>query len=127
MSKISSTKNLVREEFPRESGWEKLIQVLNPFLSQVYFALVRGLTLADNLKSQTTELRLKSGTTTASFAWTLNERPTAVLIGYIVEDNASPGTIPAHSMQWAYQSGQVTVTFSGLASKDYLIRIIGLV
>lgn len=130
MSKLSATKKLILEEFSAQRPWiDKLIPPLNQFLEQVYYALVGGLTLADNLKGKKLPIVLKNPTA-ASFPvkirWPLNEAPTYVVIGKIGEDSPAPGTIPVHSMQWDYNDGQILVTVNGLDStKTYNLLIVG--
>lgn len=128
MSKITSTKKFLKEDFPVEiRSWiDKLIAPLNSFLEQVYFALVNGLTLKDNLKCQVDEFTLEKAVSTQKYTWRLNERPTEVRLAHITETGGSPGVIPVHSMQWLFNENTVYLTFSGLeTTKSYRIRIIG--
>lgn len=128
MAKINSSKKLVLEDYPRETSWGKLISVINPFFENVYYALVNGITFRDNIKSQISEIKIKENKFPVKIKWTLNERPTAVFIGQIQEDLASPGDIPVHSLQWSYTDGEVQVTITGLdITKEYNLRIIGIV
>lgn len=128
MARINSSKKLVLEDYPKDTSWAKLISTLNPFLENVYYSLVNGITLRDNIKSQISEIKIKENNFPVKIKWTLNERPTVVMIGHIQEDSASPGTIPVHSLQWSFRDGEVQVTVSGLdAAKDYNLRIIGIV
>ena len=129
MSKINTTKKLVIEDFPAEvRPWlRKLLDPLNRFLEQTYFALVQGLTVNDNLKGQVTTLTVTANQTyPMKFAWNRNERPSAVWAGNMVESTGS--TVSAFSTSWIYDSGTVKITFTGLdSSKEYTATIIGLV
>lgn len=127
MAKINSTKRLILEEFPAEvRGWlKKLVEPLNRFIEQVYFALVNGLTIKDNLKAQTNTLTLEAGSTEVKFSWNLNERPTVVLQGNIIDTTGA--AVQPYSMSWVYQDGQVTLTFTGLAANKHTITTLGLV
>lgn len=126
--KISSIKKIVLEEFPSEvRGWlVRLISPLNQFLEQTYQILTNGITLRDNMKQQTIDLDVAAGQVyPIKVAYRLNERPTSVTIGHIVENNAAPGVIPVHSMQWTYVNGTLEVSFSGLSAlKAYKTTLI---
>jgi hypothetical protein len=129
MAKISTTKKIAIEEFPKEvRGWiGKLINPINKFMEQSYFAISKGLTLRDNVKSQVFNIDIVvSQTYPIKVSWTLNERPTAVSIGYMKE-LPNGGTIPVHTMQWEYNSdGKIEITFNGLeSSKAYKATIVG--
>lgn len=129
MAKINSTKKIVIEEFPSEvRGWlKKLVEPLNRFLEQVYYALVNGLTIGDNLKAHIKESTLApSQSYPIKQSWELNQRPTAVLVASIRESTG--GAVPAYSMVWVYNSGALELTFAGLDNtKRYHVTILGLV
>jgi len=129
VSKITSTKKVVVEDFPAEvRPWiKKLLDPLNRFLEQAYYALVNGLTIADNLKGQVSSLDVvASQEYPIAFAWRLNERPTALLVANCSESTG--GTVAAFSTGWTYANGQVLVTFTGLdTAKKYTIKLVGLV
>lgn len=129
MAKISSTKKLVLEEYPAEvRPWlRKMLDPLNRFLEQTYFALVQGLTTADNLKAQVNSLTVATNQTyPIKYAWKLNERPTAVWVANITESTGA--AVAAFSTSWVYDDGQVEVTLNGLSSSsEYNIKFIGLV
>lgn len=129
MSKISSTKKIIIEEFPNDvRGWlKKLIEPLNRFLEQAYYALVNGLTIRDNLKAQVKSVTvLASQTYPLKTAWGLNERPTAVLVAQITESTG--GAVPVYSLSWLYDNGTIELTFVGLNSaKRYNVLILGMV
>lgn len=129
MSKISSTKKLILEDFPSEvRPWlKKLIDPLNRFLEQAYFALVQGLTLTDNIKAQVNTLTVYANQTyPIEYAWKLNERPSVVLVGNISESTGA--SVPAFSLSWTYDNGQVKVTLNGLtAASKYTIKLVGIV
>lgn len=129
MSKINSTKKIILEEFPAEvQGWlKKLIEPLNRFLEQVYFALVNGLTLADNLKSQTNGVVIAVGQVyPIKIAWNKNERPTMVVVAQITESTG--GAVVPYALSWIFDNGTVKLTFNGLnTAKKYNVKITGIV
>jgi hypothetical protein len=127
MSKITSTKQLVEDDFPKEKGWSSLITTLNPFVTQAYYALVNGLTLRDNFKSQIYKFTLNKNTPlTQSFKWALNENPTSVHVAQIY-NLLTGAAVPLYSFSWQMnQSGQVVMVFNGLLATDaYSITIVG--
>ena len=129
MAKINSTKKLIIEDFPAEvRPWlKKLIDPLNRFLEQAYYALVQGLTTADNLKAQVNSFTVTTNQVyPIKFAWKLNERPTAVWVANITESTGA--AVAAFSTSWVYDNGQVEVTLNGLSSSnEYNLKLIGLV
>jgi hypothetical protein len=129
MAKINSTKKIILEEFPGEvQGWlKKLVELLNRFIEQVYYALVNGLTIRDNLKSQVKPTTIAVGQTyPVKMSWDVNERPTAVMVAQITE--SANGTIPAYSLAWVFNNGTLELTFVGLdPTKKYFVSILGLV
>ena len=129
MSKISSSKKLILEDLPAEqrSWMKKVIEPLNRFLEQTYFALVNGLTIRDNLKAQISDSTVEINQVyPVKIAWTLNERPSAVLVA-LIQDNLG-SAIPAYSMTWTLDSGVLKLTFNGLtATNKYNLKILGLV
>lgn len=129
MSKINSSKKAILEDFPVEvRPWlKKLIDPLNRFLEQTYYALVQGLTTADNLKAQVNSITIPANQTyPVTIAWTLNERPTAVWAANISESTGA--VVPAYSFSWVYNNGQVEITLNGLSSSSkYYLKTIGLV
>lgn len=125
--KISSTKRLVSEDFPKDGGWNTLIPIINPFIEQVYYGLVNGLTLKDNLKAQIYKFTYyKDAPSTQTFRWALNELPTSLVVGQIY-NTASGGAVPPYSFTWqALQNGQIQFTFNGLLTTDeYQISLTG--
>lgn len=129
MAKINSTKKLVIEDYPAEvRPWlRKLVDPLNRFLEQAYYALVQGLTTKDNLKAQTNSIKITTNQTyPIKFAWALNERPTAVWAANVVESTGA--VVDPFSVSWIYDNGTVKLTLNGLdSSKEYTATIIGLV
>ena len=128
MAKFSTIRRLVVEDYPKTvRPWlNKMIYVLNPFLEQVYTALVNGITYRDNLKSKIISLSLLVGETDKLVKWDLNERPTSVVLGQISKKD---GTHPTNqiTMTWLYtQSDQIDIKFNGLdASTEYRVTLIG--
>ena len=129
MAKINATKKLILEEFPSEvRGWlTKLVDPLNRFLEQAYFALVNGLTLTDNLKAQVNDLTIfENQSYPVKYSWRLNERPTMILVGQITVSNGT--SVPAYSFSWIYNNGTVEATFNGLtSSNEYKVKLVGIV
>ena len=128
MAKFSTIRRLVVEDYPKEvRPWlNKMIYILNPFLEQVYTALVNGLTYRDNVKGQVFSLTISAGETDKLLKWDMNEKPTSVTLAQIALTN---GTHPANqiTMTWLYtQSDQLDVKFNGLnASNEYKVTLIG--
>lgn len=129
--KISSNKRFVTEEFDEaQRGWiSKLIGPLNSFIEQVYQACSKNLTLSDNLKSQVCKVSISANQVyPIKQAYTLNERPTAVLIGQIHENPTESSPMANHCMTWVYSNGTLELTFIGLdAAKAYSATIITMV
>lgn len=128
MSKINSTKKLVLEDYPTEvRPWlRKLVDPLNRFLEQAYYALVNGLTTKDNLKAQVNSITIEAAQAyPIKYSWNLNERPTAVWAANIVDQTGA--AVEPHSLSWVYNNGQVEVTLNGLATNKHTLTIIGLV
>jgi len=118
----------VVEDYPKEvRPWlNKMIYILNPFLEQVYTALVNGLTYKDNAKAKIIPLSIYLAETDKLIKWDLNEKPTAVFIGKI---EVTDGTHPTNqiTMTWLYtQADQLDIKFNGLdAAKEYRVTLIG--
>jgi hypothetical protein len=128
MAKINSTRKIVVEDYPVETrGWmQKLVQVLNPFLEQAYFALVQGLTTKDNLKAQSNSVTVASSQSyPIKVAWTLNERPTAVFVASIADSTGA--AVQPYAMEWVFNNGQVEVTLTGIAANEHKLTLLGLV
>jgi len=128
MAKINSTKRIILEEFPSEvrSWLKKLVEPLNKFLEQVYYALVNGITIKDNLKAQVNNITIEAAQTyPVKYSWSLNERPTAVMPANIVDTTGA--AVSPYSFSWVYNNGQVELTLSGLASNKHTLTVLGLV
>lgn len=129
MAKISSTKKFILEDFPAEiRPWlKKLLEPLNKFLEQVYYSLVQGLTLTDNMKSSMQTVKFTAETVpSVKVAWTLNEKPSAVFVAQMSDDSGA--VVPPYSVTWVYDQGQITVKLNGLtAASKYTIKILGMV
>ena len=124
--KISPSKRLVVEDYKVESRElvTRLGQTLNTFLDQTSTALSSQLTLADNLKSQRFTTVLPVASSTTSFSYTLNERPTEVRIGQITRVDGTAITA-AFSLTWSYDGAKIAVVLQGLdAGKAHNITII---
>lgn len=127
MGKISSSKKIILEDFPKEVRvWlPKLSDPLNRFLEQVYASLVNGITLSDNIKSRVYRISIRAGETEKSVQWTLNERPNDVRIANI-RTSADAAPSAAYSMSWKFVNGQIDMTFIGLdAGTKYTATIVG--
>jgi 16S rRNA U516 pseudouridylate synthase RsuA-like enzyme len=128
MAKINSTKKLVLEDYPVEvRPWlRKLVDPLNRFLEQTYFALVQGLTTKDNLKAQANTVTVASGQVyPIKVAWNLNERPTAVFVASVSDSTGA--AVQPYAMEWLFNNGQVEVTLTGLAANEHKLTLLGLV
>ena len=127
--KLSTIKKIIVEDFPQDlRGWlPKLATPLNSFLEQVYKVLAKGITISDNLKAEKTTLTVFAGEETKSIRWSLNERPSLVLLG---SATYSDGNIPVTqiTINWVYSNGQILVTFYGLDGvSKYRVTIVGVV
>jgi hypothetical protein len=140
--KISPAKKIIPEDFPSESRSIilKLSVILNQFLDQVSQILMQGVTLRDNTKSKIVNISLKAevkdinGTviqvaeTTKSFAWDLNEKPTAIYVGQITKDTSKVALSAIYSMFWTTDGKNITVSFVGLdPTKPHDVSIVCLV
>lgn len=129
--KISNNKRYVVEEFPEAvRAWiDKLISPLNSFIEQVYQALSKNITLADNIKAKVYKTAITANQTyPIKLSYDLNERPTSVTIGQIHENPTEASPLPVHCMTWVYNNGTLEVTFIGLNSaKAYSATIITMV
>ena len=128
MAKINSTKKLVLEDYPTEvRPWlRKMIDPLNRFLEQAYFALVQGLTTKDNLKAQANAVTVASSQSyPIKISWTLNERPTAVFVASIRDTTGA--AVQPYAMEWKFNNGQVEVRLTGLAANEHELNLLGLV
>lgn len=127
--KLSTIKKIIIEDFPSEQRkWlPKLTVPLNNFLEQGYKALAKGLTISDNLRAETTRLRILAGETTRKIRWTQVEKPTVCFLGGITYNNGvAPDTVIV--MYWTYAEGQITLTFKGLdAAEIYDVVIFAMV
>lgn len=131
MAKISSSKKVVIEELPSEHrGWfQKVTGVINPFMEQVYQILTQGITISDNLKAQkiTTTVSVNQVYPIA-IKYNLNDKPYAVHIASIQEDNSSNQAVQKHSLTWYYNDGTLNLYFDGLdAAKRYTVNLYTLV
>jgi hypothetical protein len=130
--RINSVKRFIKEDFPKESrsAFEKLLQPLNQFLEQCIRILQNGVTVADNMKSLKKELTIQANQAyPIKIAYTLNERPSFVVLGSLREDTGSPSA-PASAVypHWEIKDNTLEVTMVGLdASKRYKITLIAIV
>jgi hypothetical protein len=130
--KISAVKRYILEDYPKETqSWlGKLIQPLNQFLEQAIAILQNGITVSDNVKSLKKELTIQVNQTyPIKLAYTLNERPSFVLVGSLREDTGSPAApTSAPYPYWEYKEGNLEITMVGLdASKKYKLTLIAIV
>ena len=129
MSKISAIKRLVLQDYPKDvQDWLiKLIQPINQFTEQTIAALSNGLTIADNFKCKRYDLTITASQVyPIKLAYTLNQRPATVVVGYCREDAASPSTpTVAYAVWWLYDEDGLQVTMLGLdTSKRYKITLV---
>lgn len=126
MSKISTTRKIALEEFPNDvRGWiGKLVQPVNKFFEQAYFALSKGLTVADNFKAQRFELDIAVGQTyPMRVTWTLNERPTMLILGHVAESRGA--AVGTHWMEWNFNNGTIEITLGLNTANAYKATVIG--
>lgn len=129
--KISASKKIILEELPADvrKWFEKVTNVVNPFLDQTYKILTQGLIIGDNCKSY------KFSTTIAAsqsypiiISYPLNERPYAVHLAQIYENVSSTQYVQNYAFNWYYDSGNLKIYFDGLnSSKSYIANFYTLV
>jgi hypothetical protein len=124
--KITSNKRFSLSDFAKEQqAWiAQLTGPLNQFIEQVTQSLTQGLTLRDNMKSQTWEIKIAAGQTyPIKQSYTLNEKPTTVIIGNVVESTGAILTA-APFCQWVWQGNRLDLSIIGLnPAKSYTITI----
>lgn len=111
MSRLPSISKLIVEDFPEQKSWAgKLFQPLNTFMEQVYSALNRSLTLKDNMAADIITAEL-DGQMPLKIAWTLKNKPTAVLVGDCYRtDGTALSLVDPVGVRWSFtQSGQLQI------------------
>lgn len=126
--KIQGKRFLVEDFDQAQKGWiGKLLAPLNQYTEQLTVAVNQGLTLADNLKAQISEVSVIAGQVyPIKQAYSLNEKPRSVHIGAI---RLSDGSLPSSPFSVYWQPGQLQntleLTFLGLdPTKAYTVTII---
>jgi hypothetical protein len=119
------------EELPSEvRKWFGTVQaIINPFFDQVYRVLTGGITLEDNIKAQKISIDIQANQVyPISVSYRLNERPYAVLLANIYEDNNTTQDVQNYSFNWYYVNGSIKIYFNGLdASKAYKAQLFSMV
>jgi hypothetical protein len=113
--KVNAVKKIIIEDYDatQRTLVQRLALTLNTFLDQVSSAINGNLTLKENFKGKVYKLDLPAGTSTITVGWSLNEKPTAVLLGALTKaDTTAPSA--AFSMSWRYENKTIVVTFQGL-------------
>lgn len=139
MAKLPSVKRLVREDIPNAPEWiDTLIDPLNTFMEEVYYALDRDLTLNENIIGgvSTIQFKTRSDYTTAVDpldGWEIQKlfdpisvKPEFVGIGQITDrDEFTIITAPV-SLSWDWLDGEVRIKYiAGLTdSKRYEIKLL---
>lgn len=121
---ISATKKIIIEDFPQAARdvAQKLATIFNSYLDQTTTALNGGLTIADNLKSKIFRQQLASGASVLKLAWSLNERPTSVIVAQLTRtDGVIP---PVFALHWLYADGILTCTFTGLGAAIHNVVLV---
>jgi hypothetical protein len=129
--KISSSKKILLEEVPatQKAWFEKIVNVLNPFLDQTYKILTQGLTIGDNIKSQKFSIYVTANQVyPISVSYSLNERPYAVHIAQIQEDVTTNTSVATYGFNWYFENGSIKIFMSGLdSSKAYKVNLYTLI
>ena len=129
--KISSSRKILLEEVPAaQKGWfEKIVNVINPYLDQSYRILTQGITIGDNLKAQKLSLSVEVGQVyPIEAAYTLNEKPYAVHVASIRENNSTSQAVQKHSMTWYIENNVLKIYFDGLdTAKSYIANLYTLI
>lgn len=136
MAKLTSAKNIGSDVYEAADKWGKqLIDILNPFIRDVFGALSKNLTLADNLSGQIREFTFttKSNYTAGTAGWDvlryshgLAVKATEVRILQVNEvgDN-EPVITSAVTLDWTEAAGEIKIRYvAGLAnSRKYKLRL----
>ena len=136
MARLSSAKSIGSDIYQDAEKWGKqLIDILNPFIRDVFLALSKNITLADNLSGSIREFTFttKSNYTAGTAGWELIRfahglavKATKCELLQINEigDN-EPVITSAVSMDWTEAAGEIKIRYvAGLAnSKKYKMRV----
>jgi hypothetical protein len=129
--KISSSKKILLEEIPpQQKGWfEKVVNVVNPFFDQVYKILTNGIVIGDNLKAQKVSIIIQANQVyPIEVSYTLNERPYAIHVAQIRENNNNSQVVQNHSFNWYFENNVLKLYFAGLdTSKSYAVNLYTLI
>jgi hypothetical protein len=129
--KISGAKKLILEEVPSEqrSWFTKIINVINPFFDSVYKILTNGITIGDNCKAQKITISIAANQVyPVEVAYTLNEKPYAVHVAQVREDNSTTQVVQNHSFNWYIENNVLKLYFAGLdSSKSYAVNLYTLI
>lgn len=132
MAKLPNIRRLIVEDYPQTvRSWigPKLLQPLNSFMESIYAALNRGLTLNENFAAEVRSVDL-DGTFPLRLAWTLPQRPRAVLVGNCVrKDGVVESLTDAVGIRWSFnQQGQLQVDqvvgVTPSASDRYVLELV---
>lgn len=132
MAKLPTQNRILKEDLKGSPSWfDAVITILNTFMQNVYSALNKGLTFADNLNAFTQELiyvtpsTYPAGVAMMSFQTQLKTKALGVVVWQAYEQSSyTPAPGPCYP-PWVENNGVIQVgTITGLeASKTYLIRL----
>lgn len=125
MAKLPGLKRLMLEDFPEQKGWiGKLLDPLNLFMEQVYSALSRNLTIAENMNQAVLTVRVKEGVATPTTPYyvknTTKSKPLGVVITNSTDEDQSGYSGPL-GLLWEYvdSSNQIKInTIYGLKTSS---------
>jgi hypothetical protein len=129
MAKLNSVKKIVVEDYSQENRElvQRLALTLNSFLDQTTVAINGGLTIRENQKAKIYAVDLKAGVVSKTVAYSLNEKPTAVILANLTKSDTSAPSQP-FCLSWRYSSEGLELTFIGLdGSTDHKATVIALV
>ena len=138
MAELPSIKRLVREDIPNAPEWiGQVIDPLNTFMEEVYYALDRDLTINQNIRGtiKTITLTTKStyGNAPKTDNWDIQKitdpigvKPEVVALGSVVnKDSFATITDPVY-VSWDWYNSQIRINYiAGLAaSTKYEIKLL---
>jgi hypothetical protein len=132
MSAPPRLKSITKEATPDAPGWwDRILTLLNPFLTDVQSALAKGLTRRENMRGDFNDAILFTTKATLAGTWpitvkhTMNSRPTACWLGDLERADGAAIDNP-FSMTWKLnEQNMFALTFQGLdVSTEYRATIL---
>lgn len=124
MASLPTIKQILREDIPDAPEWVgSIIDPLNQFMTEVYYALDRDLTLNENIKGGLVSLQFKTrsdystavekedGFETQKLANPTKVRPTFVAIGQVTDRDTFAVVTDPISLSWTYLNGVININY----------------